>query len=402
MIMIQIDDIFPAYIDGAIGPCGTLRRFVRDKEYLASRGYAFNVFSRDFLLGHSIENPVDFSKGLSFRSRLKKLFRKNLLLTVLFDIRERREIKKLVLKYLSLNRDPELLVFHEPVCAFYYLKYRNNMRAKVMLFHHSDGLRTKMLLDSYPKLKNTIYLKKIIKDTIWVVNNVERNVFIANIGLKNFISENPNIPQDKLVAFHNGIDDLPYKKTVKPTSYKYNICTTGTVCRRKGQYIIIEALHNISDESRNKIHLSIIGEGNDLEELKQKTKEYGIENNISFLGYMANTKIHDYLSGCDIYILMSSSEGLPISILEAMRAGLGVISTRIAGIPEQVDNDNGILIQPDTEELANVFEHLDEYDWKQMGINSRKKFSDEFTFARMLSSFCDTADDLFNKQMLEV
>ena len=393
--MKQIDDIFPAYINGAIGPCSTLRRFVRDSDYLKSRGNEFNLYTRDFLFGQSLDKPVDFSKGLKFRSFLKKVFKTSRIMTFAFQMRERREVKKLVLKYLELGRTPDVMVFHEMTGAYLYMKYRKNTYSKIILFHHSDGLKSKMILDSYPKLRNTWWLRKILKEYDWVIANVDRNIFIANIGKANFMIENPAIAVNKLVAFHNGIDDLPIIPKSRPTSFKYNLCVTGSVCRRKGQYIIVEALNKVSEEAKRKIHVSIIGEGNDLEELRLKTKMYGLEDNISFLGYMLNKDVHDYLCGCDIYILMSSSEGLPISIIEAMRAGLGVISTPVAGIPEQVGEDNGILVNPDSDELAKVFENIDSYDWKKFGENSRLKFEQEYTFPKMLSSFCDTVDSLF-------
>lgn len=393
--MKQIDDIFPAYINGGIGPCSTLRRFVRDADYLKSRGYIFNLYSRDFLFGQSFERPVDFSKGLKFRSFLKKVFKTSRVMTVAFQIRERREVKKLVLKYIGLGRTPDVMVFHEMTGAYLYMKYRKEKSAKILLFHHSDGLKSKMLLDSYPKLKNTWWLKKILKEYDWVNENVDRNIFIANIGKYNFIKENPRIAENTLVAFHNGIDDLPIVPKSQPTDYKYNLCTTGSVCRRKGQYIIVEALNKVSEEAKKMIHVSVIGEGNDLEELRLKTKMYGLENNITFLGYMLNKDVHEYLCGCDAYILMSSSEGLPISIIEAMRAGLGIISTPVAGIPEQVSDDNGILVNPNPKELAHVFENFDKYNWKKYGDNSRLKFEQEYTFPKMLSSFCDVVDGLF-------
>lgn len=393
--MKQIDDIFPAYINSGIGPCGTLKRFLRDNAYMNSRGYEFELFTRDFLLGQSVEKPVDFSKGLGFRSRLKKIFKKSTILTIVFDMRVQREAKNLVMKYLELNRTPDIVVFHEVSCAYYYLKYRKNDKAYVLLFHHSDGLRTKMLLDSYPKFRGTLYLKGLIKKKIWVVNKVDRNIFIANIGLKNFMIENPSINPNTLFAFHNGIDDLPILQSDRPSQYKYNLCVTGTVCKRKGQYLIIEALKIVSEETKKKIHVSIIGEGNDLDELKTRTKDYGLEKNVTFVGYMLNSRVHEYLCGCDIYILMSSNEGLPISILEAMRAGLGVISTPVSGIPEQVNDNNGILVNPDAKELATVFENIDDYDWKQLGLNSRKRFEEEYTFPQMLSSFCDVVDGLY-------
>ena len=92
---------------------------------------------------------------------------------------------------------------------------------------------------------------------------------------------------------------------------------------------------------------------------------------------------------------MSNSEGLPISIIEGLRAGLGVISTPVAGIPEMVKADNGILINPDSNELANVFSHIDDYDWTTFGKNSRKLFEEEYDFTEMISSYCDMMDGLF-------
>ena len=395
--MKQIDDVFPAYINATIGPCSNLRRFVANKDYMLQRGYEFNLYTRDFLLGGSLQTPVNYSKGLGFRSYLKSIFRKSKLFSVLFLIREQREAEKLMKAYLALDRDPDVIIFHELDSAYYYLKHRKGKKAKVGLFHESDGIRLKMTFESYPKLRHTLWAKKRYKKSVLVDNAVDRNIFISFISKENFVKENPDIPLERNVAFHNGIDMLPVNCVSKVTNFKYNLCITGTVCKRKGQYIIVEALNLISEEAKKKIHVSVIGEGNDLDALKEKVKTYGIEDNISFLGLMPNSEVHNYLCGCDIYILMSNSEGLPISIIEGMRAGLAVISTPIAGIPEEVGEDNGLLINPDAKELAEVFENIDTYDWKSYGVGSRKKFEKEFTFDAMINSYCDVMDNLFNK-----
>ncbi len=94
--------------------------------------------------------------------------------------------------------------------------------------------------------------------------------------------------------------------------------------------------------------------------------------------------------------LMSNNEGLPISIIEAMRAGLPIISTNISGIPEQVTSFyNGILIKPIVSDLVNVLNDLSKYDWKTMGENSRKRFENEFSLPdQMLKAYCDMLDRL--------
>ncbi len=390
-----IDDIFAAYINATIGPCQNLRRFAANQAYLNERGYQLNLYTHDFLINQKVDGePVDFSKGLNFRSRLKQMFKKSKIASVLFQIRENRVAKKLVKAYLKLDRNPDVVVFRNFCEVNYYLKHRGDKKAKVVMFHEDDGIRLKMIFQSYPKLEGTLWAKIRRKESERIDNIVDRNVFIAFKSKENFMKENPEIPQEHIVAFHNGIDFLPYQKNKRITDFKYNLCISGTVCERKGQYIIVDALIKSPKEVRDKIHVTVIGTGADLEMLKSKVMNNDLGTNVTFLGNVDNSKVHGILCGCDIYILMSNSEGLPISIIEGLRAGLGVISTPVAGIPEMVKEDNGVLVNPDSDELAKVFANMDSYDWERFGKNSRKLFEDEYDFSRMISSYCDMMDEL--------
>lgn len=159
--------------------------------------------------------------------------------------------------------------------------------------------------------------------------------------------------------------------------------------------MIIEALHLMDREKSKEIHLSLFGTGPDLAVLQNKVIEYGLVNQVTFYGNVANNDIHEKLSEESIFILMSNNEGLPISIIEAMRAGLPIVSTNVSGIPEQVTSFyNGILIEPTVSDLVNVLNDLSKYDWKTMGENSRKRFENEFSFNQMLKSYCDMLDTL--------
>lgn len=390
-----IDDVFPAYINAAIGPCSNLRRFVAEKDYFSQRGYVFTWFSRDFMLNDKrINETIDFSKGLGFRSSLKRFFKKSSILSVLFQIREAREAEKLMRLYINQGRKADIVVVHDIHSAYYYLKHNKDNNTKVVYFNESDGLGLNMLFQSYPKMKNTLYGKWLEKKMLYVNNHIDKLVFISHKSKSNFIGQNPTYEISKVTSFHNGIENRSILRKNDEPKYKFNLCTTGTVCARKGQYLIIEALEKLCNNDRKDIHVSIIGDGNDLDNLKSKVAILGIEDHVSFLGFIPNSEVHSYLCGCDIYILMSNSEGLPISIIEAMRAGLGVISTPVAGIPEMVDETNGVLINPNSDELASVFRHLGDYDWKWMGGNSRARFEEEYTFSKMIESYCNVMDEL--------
>jgi glycosyltransferase involved in cell wall biosynthesis len=111
-----------------------------------------------------------------------------------------------------------------------------------------------------------------------------------------------------------------------------------------------------------------------------------------------NEQVHAKLSNANIYILMSNNEGLPISIIEGMRAGLAVISTSVAGIPEMVKPGyNGVLVEPTVTSLLEVLKNIVQYDWEAMGANSRKRFESEFSFDKMKKAYCDMLDSIFKK-----
>lgn len=392
--MKKVDVIFPAYINATIGPTGTLKRLLANKEYIASRGYEFRVFTYDFLKSNGNAETVDYSKGLTFRSKVKNLIKKGSLFTILFLKRKQKIAEKLVKLYAAQNRNADIVVFHETDACYAYLKHVKS-DAKLVCFFHSNGRRFDMLLQSFPTLKHSFYRKVLDRRFDFVLKGLDCYAFIAKIGQENFLQENPWVDRSKIVFFHNGIEDKTVLPKERKDSFIYHLCTTGTLCQRKGQYLIVEALNHLEPVLKRQIHLSLFGSGPDLGILKERVKECGMENQVTFYGNVPNSEIHEKLCQEDIFILMSNNEGLPISIIEAMRAGLPIISTPIAGIPEQVEPlFNGLLVEPDVEKLTDVLSKINQYNWQQMGANSRERFEKEFSFEQMLTSYCDMLDEL--------
>ncbi len=93
----------------------------------------------------------------------------------------------------------------------------------------------------------------------------------------------------------------------------------------------------------------------------------------------------------DLFVLPSHAEGLPMTVLEAMGAGLPVVSTRVGGIPEAVvDGETGILLEPgDVVCLAAALRTLAEDPGlrARMGVAGRDRVREKFSTDRFFASF---------------
>jgi glycosyltransferase involved in cell wall biosynthesis len=108
---------------------------------------------------------------------------------------------------------------------------------------------------------------------------------------------------------------------------------------------IIVAFHRAINQVSN-IRLVIIGDGPCRCNIEKKVRELGLQDRVSLIGTVPHSKIVDYYRDSDAFVLASSSEGVPVAMLEAMATGIPVIVTNVGGIGDLVkDGINGILFQ---------------------------------------------------------
>ena len=406
--MKQIDVIRPGSLTDIIGPAGTLKRILKNQDYFNYRGYNVSIFNNDIIvLGEEAQLPQSItstkpslSRLTVLKSKLRMLAKSSYLLSRFYLVRNNRRICRLVDAYLKLDRNPDVVVFHSDMECYYYLLHRRNTTAKVVVFYHSDGLPYTMERVYFPKIQNTKLLSTLEARFKTVAYNADKCVFISSNGRDNFLHNYPDFDISKTAVVLNGIDRYTdeeinninqLKRPIKP---RYRLVCTGTINSRKGQRIILEAMSKLPQSLLQNISIDFVGDGPERVELQQFVDNHNLSNNVIFSGSVDNRLVYTHLEKANIYILMSHNEGLPISIIEAMRAGLPIISTKIAGIPELVDERNGVLINPNIEELLNILMRIDEFDWTAMGQGSLSRFENEFTFDRMKKEYCDIIDSL--------
>jgi len=126
----------------------------------------------------------------------------------------------------------------------------------------------------------------------------------------------------------------------------------------KGCDIFLEACRIIHEKIDVSVKYIIVGDGSESAVLKNKARQFGIDNNTVFLG--SRTDVPDLMHLFDLFVLSSRNEGLGRVILEAMTCSVPVIATKVGGVPEIISNNvNGKLVPTENSvALALAMENL--------------------------------------------
>jgi glycosyltransferase involved in cell wall biosynthesis len=135
--------------------------------------------------------------------------------------------------------------------------------------------------------------------------------------------------------------------------------------------------------------LVLIGEGGQRAELEQYTRQLGLADVVSWLGYRGD--IPSMLAAMDVYVQPSHNEGLSLSILEAMAAGKPVIATDVGGIREVLTpSQNGLLVEPHSPEalFKSMTAMASQPDLRMLlGEAARKHVVAEFSLQKMVDAY---------------
>ncbi|HXN16308.1 MAG TPA: glycosyltransferase family 4 protein [Usitatibacter sp.] len=123
------------------------------------------------------------------------------------------------------------------------------------------------------------------------------------------------------------------------------IAFVGRCEASKGVVDVLEAVAALNPKVPN-VRLECAGEG-DLEALSRHAHALDIGNRVTWRGWLTGPKKDELLARAAIFVLPSYAEGLPVSLLEAMAAGVAVVASRVGGVPDLIAHGvNGLLVEP--------------------------------------------------------
>lgn len=164
---------------------------------------------------------------------------------------------------------------------------------------------------------------------------------------------------DKMHVVRCGLpfDRLPLREPRDPDTR--TIICVGRLSPEKGQAGLLRAFSGLA-KNHPRLKLRLVGDGPDQSALKSLAEELGIAPSVSFLGRLSEEQTLAEIAQSDLLALPSFMEGLPIVLMEAMALGVPVVASRVAGIPELVeDGVSGLLFAPSNwDELSAQIERL--------------------------------------------
>lgn len=253
-----------------------------------------------------------------------------------------------------------------------------------------NTLHAMLVMDRIPPIRRT-YFRAAAMQTDCIISVCTQ----VQEHLEKYFS----LPPSKLAVIENGIPldrflALPLRPLGSPVVF-------GNVARLSGSKnheLLIRAFHLLR-QKYPQVRLRILGGGQLLENLSRLTTELGVDNDVKFLGYSHD--VPAFLAGLDVFVLSSNGEGLPLSLLEAIAAGLPAVVTQIAGMPEVIRKTNGGWVCPPADPPAMMLameKALLDPERQQRQVLAKESVAKEYGVQRMTEDHINLYNKYLNRQ----
>jgi L-malate glycosyltransferase len=203
-------------------------------------------------------------------------------------------------------------------------------------------------------------------------------------------------PQSRVQVVHNGIDVGPLPTAADRHEVRAalgandDVIVVGSVARLDPVKDLGSLLHAAAmlRTTGHKVLVALVGDGPERPALEQLAGTLGIAGDVRFLGHRDDAR--RWLAGWDVYVNCSVSEGVSLTILEAMAAALPVVATAVGGTPEVLDEASGVLAPSrDPAALAGALAALirDPALRTRLAAGARARVEASFTLDRMVRSY---------------
>lgn len=225
-----------------------------------------------------------------------------------------------------------------------------------------------------------IYNKSLLK---WVLNSADAVVCLAEDHAE-VANKIYGVSKNKIRVIPNGIDEMFFsigekrldKKAKSGSKETKRMLFVGRLAKQKNIPRLIDALNLVKNRNPNqKYLLTIAGAGEEFQSIKSQVLALKLDKEVIFLGALGKDNPKKWMElfySNDIFVLPSDYEGVPLSLMEAMAAGIPTVATKVRGVREFA-KDSSILVTPSASALANGIESLFNDSVKRINLSRKAK-----------------------------
>lgn len=280
---------------------------------------------------------------------------------ILMDLVRAKKLKNSILNYSKLNKlKTENTIYYSywhdyKALALSILKKGNKNFKCISRAHGWDVFAERQKITYLPFKR-------------FIIRSLNCSLSVSEAGKKELFDKYAPFDRSKLIVSKLGVinNNLPKNNS----SNSIIICSCSNMIKVKRIHLIIDVLSKMNMKNILWVHF---GDGPLKNELMNLAKTKLDKIKYCFKGMIATKEILDYYSNnnVDLFINLSESEGIPVSIMEALSAGIPVLATNVGGTSEAVNNNLGFLIEKDldTQEISEIVQNY---------LNSSKENKDKY------------------------
>lgn len=312
--------------------------------------------------------------------------------------------------YVIKTRNIDLIMNSNSYYGYYVLPWLKSKFPNIIITDYLHAINWNWRNGEYPT--DSTAISRIIDETFVSSNNLKEtmeselgrkkdNTKVIYIGVdeERFNENNPEIKlTDELIANQN-----KYKN-------KKVILFCSRISKEKRPILMLKIFEKIKKQ-RNDVILFVVGDGEELQFMKDKAEQLNLKNDIIFFGMQEDVRIFYKIS--DVLTICSIREGLTLTTYEALAMSTPVVTANIGGQSELVDNTTGRLVKNiqdinqgessteySEEEIENyaqaIIEVLYSKEYEKIKENCRKKIVNKFTIKKMVEDITNEYESLIN------
>lgn len=230
----------------------------------------------------------------------------------------------------------------------------------------------------------------------WTLRNAAGAIAVS-ADLKNKMTQ-LGVPDEKIRVISNGVDVERFQPQNAEASRRSLglpeegpiALSVGSLIESKGHHLLIAAVAELA-QRLPKLRLYVIGEGVLRSRLEELVREQQLQDRVFLLGNRPNEELSLWFSAANISCLMSSREGWPNVVSEALACGTPVLATRTGGIPEIItSSDFGILAERDVDSIAAGLERALTKTWNREEIARHSRLRSWDAVAAEVQAFLES------------